>query len=216
MNTSRLKLLGFFGAIILLSPTLSYSAQTNSTCDPSRIRIEQATSLEQKSACVAIRQLEDFFLKMAAPVTLDVTLKFENEVFLPLASTGGEKTRVYGYFDSDKFEVVQSHFRSAYQVGRRSPWSLKWSDALAHSFLLHELSHLAVMKYLKSIGRSERQVAPEWHEAIAYTIQFLLMDSRLRNQIFEKNQQTVADHIKEPARLASSNYREDPAFAMRC
>jgi hypothetical protein len=72
------------------------------------------------------------------------------------------------------------------------------------------------MKYLKSIGRSERQVAPEWHEAIAYTIQFLLMDSRLRNQIFEKNQQTVADHIKEPARLASSNYREDPAFAMRC
>jgi hypothetical protein len=91
MNTSRLKLLGFFGAIILLSPTLSYSAQTNSTCDPSRIRIEQATSLEQKSACVAIRQLEDFFLKMAAPVTLDVTLKFENEVFLPLASTAGKR-----------------------------------------------------------------------------------------------------------------------------
>ena len=57
---------------------------------------------------------------------------------------------------------------------------MQWSEALEHSFLRHELVHVAVWHFL---GASAKSLPREWDEFIAYAVQLELMEPRLRDKV---------------------------------
>lgn len=194
---------------LTMMPTSAIAADVEN-CGYSGVQIHGAIPGEAESSCVALKQVLELFTKLGLPVEPEVKLQFQDEVYLPLSATGGDKVRVHGYFDSSSFEIFQTHFQSGYQQNTRKPWGLKWNDELAHSFVLHELSHLAAMKYLKSIGRSEKKISSAWHEAIAYAVQFELMDPQLRAKIISRYPALASDLFADPSYFSPIIYRADP------
>jgi hypothetical protein len=109
--------------------------------------------------------------------------------------------RTHGFFDERESTIVM--MRSS---GTR-PWGLGWDSELAASFLRHELAHMAVRLIL---GDEQKRLRPEWHEFIAYSVQFELMSQSLRASILAKH-----PDVMEFASLSGINeftYRMDPAI----
>lgn len=185
-------------------------AADGENCGYKGVRIQDASAAEAESSCLALKQVLGLFAQLGLSIEPEVRLQFQDEVYLPLSATGGDKVRVHGYFDSSSFEIFQTHFQSGYQQSTRKPWGLMWNNELAHSFVLHEVSHLVAMKYLQSIGRPEKKISSAWHEAIAYAVQFELMDPQLRAKIIARYPALAADLFADPSYFSPIIYRADP------
>lgn len=150
-------------------------AQGEDSCGYSHVRLVNATPDEKTAACYALDKILKYFSEFGVVVDPNVKVIFADVVLTP-----NDQTPVYGYFDTDTHEIHITHFRSPRQLGRES-WRLPWSDELASSILLHEISHLVA---IDSMGSEFRKVTRVWHEGIAYFIQFELMSENLRQKIF--------------------------------
>ncbi|MBK7892716.1 MAG: hypothetical protein IPJ84_18275 [Bdellovibrionales bacterium] len=202
----------FLSVALIGCAVMSPSAQAadGEDCGYKSVRIQGASPAEAESSCLALKQVMALFTQLGLSIEPEVRLQFQDEVYLPVSVTGGDKVRVHGYFDSSSFEIFQTHFQSSYQQSTRKPWGLKWSNELAHSFVLHEVSHLAAMKYLQSIGRPEKKISSAWHEAIAYAVQFELMDPQLREKIVARYPALASDLFADPSYFSPIIYRADP------
>lgn len=199
-----------FAIFGILVGSTSARAGEDESCGFSGVSIHGSLPIEAASSCSALKQVHELFAQLGLAFEPEVKLQFQDEVYLPLSATGGEKVRVHGYFDSSSFQIFQTHFQSEHQQRTRKPWGLAWNNELAYSFVLHEISHLAAMKYLRSIARSEKKISSAWHEAIAYAIQFELMDSKLRSQIIARYPSLASDLFPDPSYFSPIIYRADP------
>jgi len=173
-------------------------------CGYTGVRIEGAQAVEEKAACASIEKLTVYFrsigIESAAPT---IHFYFKPEVILP-----GTETRVHGYFDTDDNSIHMTHFEG--QAGRM-PWGFVWSEAMASSFLLHEVAHLFAISYM---GGDFRKLQRHWHEFLAYSLQIELMDPELKQRLLQFNGGATA--FEKPGDVSSMHYEMDPdRYALR-
>lgn len=147
----------------------------------------QGSETERIEACLALRQVREYFLSIGSKVQPEFRLEFLDEVFVDLPGPDegqpGEKLRVSGMFDANRLLIQVTSADSKKQLERR-PWGVGWGPEAANSFLRHELVHMAVSQL--SRGR-RHSFSRAWIEYIAYCIQFELMPESLRVRIMNAN-----------------------------
>ncbi len=61
---------------------------------------------------------------------------------------------------------------------------MPWGREIAASILRHELVHAAIWQI---VGHNGTRLSREWHEFVAYAVQFALMDKQLRDRIMARH-----------------------------
>lgn len=173
-------------------------------CGHASVTIEGAKPAEEKAACASIEKLTAHFralgIERAAPA---IHFYFKPAVIIP-----GTDIQVHGYFDTDDNSVHMTHFDGQ---ADRMPWGFAWSEAMASSFLLHEVAHLFAISYM---GEDFRKLERHWHEFLAYSLQIELMDPELKGRLLQFNGGAKA--FDAPADVTSLHYEMDPdRYALR-
>ncbi len=178
-----------------------------------QLHIEGGTSFEIQETCRSFEKIATFFARMGIQADDKLTLHFKDIVYLPGENESTEnRTAVYGYFDTDTREIHLMHFQSPAQESR-SAWGLAWTNDLASSFLLHEMTHLVVTSFL---GADFKRLARPWHEALAYAVQLELMPVALQKEVLSAQKDLVADPFTEVRSINFMSYAVDPdSFAIR-
>ncbi len=174
---------------------LSFSAQA-AECPNHSASLENATAKEAAAACTSLDKILAYFKSIGVDVTPKITFVFEDKVETP-------QGLAYGYFDTDTNSIHMVHFGSP-QEKDQVVWNLKWNDEIAASFLLHETTHLVVVTYMGERFRSISHVA---HEFMAYSVQLLLMDQKLRAKVLKLNQNSA---FETPDYVSPMVYQMDP------
>jgi len=156
-----------------IAPSASHAAQSNSdnNCGDYAVIIENASPAETAAVCHALIDITAYFGAIGFDLAPRVTIRF-------VERASDAVHYVHGYFDDLHSQIV---------IGRQSDtknWGLVWNDKLAYAFLCHEIAHFATWKILSN---ARVRLRPEWHELIAYAIQFELMDSEIRTKILTTN-----------------------------
>ena len=159
----------FLWGMGIIAPSATYAAQSNpkNNCDDKVVIIKNASPAETAAACRALTNITEFFGAIGFDLAPRVTIRFVER-----ASDAAHY--VHGYFDDLHSQIV---------IGRQSDtknWDIAWNDKLAYAFLCHEMAHFAIWEILSN---ARLRLRPEWHEFIAYAIQFELMDSDIRTKI---------------------------------
>lgn len=203
-------LLFFLWMVGLLFSTTTWAA--NCPGQP-QLRIEGGTPLEVQETCRSFQKITALFAGMGIKADDKLTLFFKDVVYLPGENESTEnRTPVYGYFDTDTREIHLMHFQSPAQESR-SAWGLAWTNELASSFLLHEMTHLVVTSFL---GADFKRLARPWHEALAYAVQLELMPVALQKEVLSAQKDLVADPFTEVRSINFMSYAVDPdSFAIR-
>ena len=121
-------------------------------------------------ACTAVADVDSYFRGIGFEITPRVSLRFADRSVVRSAKQGS----THGYFDAASSEIV------VYRMAAVRPWGLRWTSELAHSFLRHELAHMAIWEI---VGGDLTRLRREWHEFIAYAVQLDIMDARLRGEL---------------------------------
>ena len=201
MHRSHLTLaLSFLAAYLLQLPNIALAeARTDSTCGYRKIKVSYSRQAELAMSCKAISEVAAYFQSIGLSFEPKGTLTFElnvveNSSRIPVGLT-------HGYYDSRESNVVMTSSLES------RPWGLRWTSELAASFLRHELVHLAVRRIL---GDAYMQLRPEWHEFIAYSVQFELMSPSLRDSILSEHSDVM--EFESLAGVNEFTSRMDPAI----
>ncbi|MEQ9316438.1 MAG: hypothetical protein RLN72_11350 [Henriciella sp.] len=147
-------------------------AENNSGCDDHLgVSIVHADPAELDLACAALGDIVSFFQSIDFNIAPTGALQFADRAI----DHTSEGFTAHGFFDAPQSRIV------IFRTSNVSPWGQQWSSNLAGSFLRHELAHMAIWEVVNRNGVALR---PEWHEFIAYAIQFDLMESDLRDLLF--------------------------------
>lgn len=136
-------------------------------CGRKGVEVVYTRMADLASACDGLADVISLFRRMGFEFEPRLTVKFADARRKP-----AEGVVSYGHAD------VRSSLVVVYSSTHRQPWGQPWSPRLADSFLRHELAHIAVWRTPHSAAQ---RLAREWHEFIAYAVQFELMDSDLRD-----------------------------------
>ena len=158
------------------SPAAVARARTNSTCGHRAFKVSHFQKAELVMSCRALAEVIAYFQSIGFKFEPRGSLTFRQNVIdvsgrIPVGGTRG-------FYDERASKIVI--FRSA----KSRPWGLRWNSELAASFLRHELVHMAVRLIL---GDDYTRLRPEWHEFIAYSVQFELMSPALRESVLSKH-----------------------------
>jgi hypothetical protein len=188
-----------------LTPPFTRDAARAAACGHADVEVGGATPREAADLCAALSEVRGYFGAMGFQwePTGSVAFLARGD---PTSSRAGH---VHGYFDRRQSAVV------LFREPVASPWRLGWSDELAASFLRHELVHMALWQILRDAA--PMRLRREWHEFIAYAVQFALMSPQLRDQVLASDPDALAfeqlDGVNEfiagmvPERFAISAYR---------
>lgn len=144
------------------------------------------TSEEAADACRALAEVLSYFEKIGLQPNPSVSISFENQAYIEVFQQTHElrkesvgKSPVSGYYDFRRMELHITSGRR--EVPReRKPWGIEWDRPIAYSILQHELVHAVVASLL---GNGYQQLAKEWHEVIAYAVQFHVMEDGVRRRV---------------------------------
>ena len=139
-------------------------------CEPREIAVLYADPSELEAACNAVSDVVRYFAGIGFKVRTKVSIHFANR-----ASDGSKRhSPAHGLFDPVRSQIV------VYRVSDSKPWGQPWSPQFVESFLRHEIIHTVIWDVMKT---NPKPLRPEWHEFIAYAVQFDLMDAGLRNKV---------------------------------
>ena len=141
-----------------------------SNCGYNGVHIADAHRADLAAACEALTDTLTYFRKIGFEFDPWFSLTFANRGELESA----EGVVSYGHLDP------RSSIIFVRSTVYREPSSLAWNSKLAGSVLRHELVHLAVWQIL---GREAGRLPREWHEFIAYAVQFDLMEPALLKEV---------------------------------
>lgn len=194
----------FHKFLILLVITFFPLRSALGACGYESVTIKGAKAAEERAACDSIEKLSSYFralgIETAAPT---INFHFKPEVILP-----GTDIRVHGYFNTDDNSIHMTHFEGQ---AMRMPWGFAWSEAMASSFLLHEVAHLYAISYM---GDNFRALQRHWHEFLAYSLQVELMEPELKGRLLQFNGGAKA--FDTPVNVSSMHYEMDPeGYALR-
>lgn len=171
-------------------------------CGHTNVTITGATAYEQETSCMGLEKLLSYFQSMGIKKEPQLHLIFQDEVYLP-GGMFGEKVQVHGYFDTDTNEIYMTHLEAKSEQQRR-PWNQEWTKAMSSSMLWHEMTHLLAINYM---GKDFKRLNHAWHELIAYSVQFELMDASLRKQILAQKEYQPFTDVSE---VSSELYEMNP------
>ena len=179
-------------------------------CESPTVSIEGANATEKQAACDALAKMNDYFLSLGiAAQAPTIKFLFEQQVRLP-SQIPEERIPVHGYFDTDDNSIHTTQFASESQTARR-PWGLPWTEKMAGSILLHEVSHLYAISHQ---GSSFRELAHHWHEFLAYSIQIDLLDEETKKELLANYPN--ATPFSDPGSVNSFFYESEPElYAVR-
>lgn len=185
--------------LLLISPVRFANAQANSSCGYRNVKVSNFQGTELTVTCKALSEVVAYFHNIELDFDPRVSLLFRDKnVEVPKSAPAGQS---YGFFDERNSTIVM--MRSS--VVR--PWGFDWNSELAASFLRHELIHMAVRLIL---GNDYERLRPEWHEFIAYSVQFELMSPSLRNSILASHRDVM--EFPSLAGINEFTSRMDPAI----
>lgn len=193
-----------FKYLILLVLISIRVSPAEAACGYNGVVIEGAKPAEEKAACASVERLTTYFRSLgieAAEPTIH--FYFKPQVLLP-----GTDISVHGYFDTDDNSIHMTHFDGQ---AERMPWGFAWSEAMASSFLLHEVAHLFAISYM---GNDFRKLERHWHEFLAYSLQIELMEPELKSRLLQFSGDAKA--FEKAADVSSLHYEMDPdRYALR-
>jgi len=193
-----------------LLPAFFFLSATALACESPKVSIEGASALERQAACDALAKMNDYFVSLGV-AHQDPTIKFvfEQQVKLP-SQIQKDRIPVHGYFDTEDNSIHTTKFSAESQSARR-PWGLLWTQKMAASILLHEVSHLYAISHQ---GPAFRELAPHWHEFLAYSIQLDLLDEETKKELLANYPN--ATPFSDPGSVHSFFYESDPElYAVR-
>lgn len=135
-------------------------------CGYPDVDIDTNDPTERSAACAALAEVTTYFRNSGFDLVPKASLYF--------ADRSAAATPEHGHYDAVRSRIV------VYRTSAARPWGLTWTSALANSFLRHELAHVLI-RQATDAGRIH--LRPEWHEFIAYAIQFDLMEPQLRQAV---------------------------------
>lgn len=142
-------------------------------CGLAGVHVAYTEARDHVSACEAIRETREYFRRIGISTQFELSVRFAARGDAP----GGPSESSYAYADRATSRIV------VFLSPGAQPWGLEWSEALEHSFLRHELVHVAVWHFL---GERAKILPREWDEFIAYAVQLELMHPGLRDQVLAK------------------------------
>ena len=201
MHRSQIRVaLSLLAASLLpISHVRPVEAKTNSTCGYRHVEVSKVQGTELATTCKALADVVTYFHNIDLDFDPIVSLKFRDKIVE--VSRSAPPGRSYGYFDERNDTIVMMRSSVAH------PWGLDWNSELAASFLRHELTHMAVRLIL---GNDYGRLRPEWHEFIAYSVQFELMNPSLRNSILASHREVM--EFPSLAGINEFTSRMDPAI----
>ena len=178
---------------------------TVSPCADRRVEVLDGTASEAEQICRALAEVINYFVAMRFRVDPSISVIVRSR---PARGDGAAGTRAHGYFDATGSRIVVVRSREA------APWGVEWGPRMATSFLHHEFAHMAIRRILQT---DHARLRLEWHEFIAYAVQFELMDRTLRERGLAEHPdaEAFADLMSvneftsrmDPERFAISAYR---------
>ena len=181
----------------LANPTWAGAADfpAPARCGDHRVEVLDATPSEVEAICDAVADVVSYFrgAEFSIDPSSSVIVRSRSAAEAPL------RAPTHGYFAAAGGRIVV--VRSA----ETAPWGMKWDPLVAASFLRHEFVHMAVRRILAA---DHARLRPEWHEFIAYAVQFALMDSALRGRILAAHPEVGA--FAELTAVNEFTYGMDP------
>lgn len=194
-----------FQNLILFISILFSASLASAVCGYEQLTVQNATPEEVTATCDYLERLKTEFGKMDIVVEPKGTIFFEDQAVSPVNGVS-----VHGYFDSDVSEIHMTHLKAGVNTPS-TPFGLVKSVELMETFLLHELIHMYVFAYM---GDSMSRITRVWHEALAYSLQFRLMNTKTREMILKYNPSLTA--YSDDSYINSMFYGTDPdQFAIR-
>lgn len=166
-------LLGFV-TIGLSNANAARAEEQDSACKYKDVAVLENSPKELTLVCRAVNDIAAYFQSIGYAPKLKGTLIF--------ADRADDRGFSHGYFDAKRSQIV------VYRKSKFNPWGSPWNARMAASFLHHELVHMATWQIL---GEDPTRLGLEWHEFIAYTVQFDLMEPQLRSDLLAS-----MDHIR--------------------
>lgn len=144
------------------------------------------SSVERETACEALETVLRWFRDLGYEIDPIVTVRFKDKVICEFNSHDGSPAacplQVSGFYNFSQELVEITSADSPFREDRR-PWGVDWGEEIAYSILEHELAHMAVAEILES---DFTNLSLPWHEFLAYSIQFDIMDEPLRAGILSR------------------------------
>lgn len=160
-------------------------AEKRTDCGYPEVSIAYSDAAELEIACGALADVGAYFRRAGFDIAPKFSLHFADRS----AAHSFSQLSSHGYFNARQLQIV------VYRTSDVSAWGLPWSQGLAISFLHHELAHMATWQVTDGDFTRLRR---EWHEFIAYVVQFDLMNPTLRADLLAKQSQVHAfDHLMQ-------------------
>ena len=141
----------------------------SANCGYRGVEVASTQRADLAAACGALADVLAYFGKIGFDFQPILSMKFVAPRLKP-----AEGAVSYGHAD------VRASLVVVYASSHRQPWGLPWNKEVRDSFLRHELAHIAVWRIL---GRDPGRLRREWHEFIAYAVQFQLMNPEMRREV---------------------------------
>lgn len=160
------------------------TGQRETMCEPG-VSVSFDGPAELDGSCAAWREVAGYFHKIGFTDIGSVSIVFAERV--PQASSQLQLS--HGYFDAARSRIV------IYRSTPAKAWGLAWTPEIALSFLRHELVHTSIWTILRSRSAHLRR---EWHEFLAYAIQFEMMEPAPRDKVLDGFHEVLAfTHLGE-------------------
>lgn len=159
---------------------------TSAACGYDGVSVS-GTAEEVADACRALDEVLSYFRNIGLQHDPQVSISFWDQVqidmfpqtYKPTGKDSVGKSQVSGSYDFRRRELQITSGRREIRRERR-PWGIEWGQPIAYSILQHELVHAIVAGLL---GSEYQKFAKAWHEFIAYSVQFAIMDRELRSKV---------------------------------
>lgn len=185
--------MGFGVSSIAAAGTLASGSR--SRCAEWRVDVIDATPAEAGDICVALSDVVRYFRALRFRVAPRISVV----VRVRPPADASRHARLHGFFDARSEQIV------VFRASDVASWGLAWDGGIATSFIRHEFVHMAIVRILRA---EHVRLRPEWHELIAYSVQFALMDDTLRDRVLAGYPDVAA--AADFTAINEFTYRMDP------
>ncbi len=144
--------------------------KSNGVCGRPDLAVTSASSRQLDEVCTAIDEVQAFFAAIGFKVDPTVTIVFRRD-----DGRDADDRHTHGNYNPVTRQI------NLYARDQARPWGEPWPH-VGTTFIRHELIHAAVVQLLAS-GKSG--LPREWHEFVAYAVQFELMEPATRERILK-------------------------------
>lgn len=155
--------------LIAVAGTAAVEGKSNGVCGRQDVAVTSASPRQLDEVCTAIDEVQAFFAAIGFKVDPQATIVFRKD-------NAAADRHTHGNYNPVTRKIM------LYEREQARPWGEAWPHVAA-TFLRHEVIHAAVVQLLAS-GKPDLPL--EWHEFIAYAVQFELMDLAVRERILER------------------------------